>query len=187
MRCYLCSRERRERNAKDAKGNAKIKKLFVKNGYQLFSCDNCGLIFYDFKNNYKKFLKKQYAQGYFTGKAELNSYFDYGKDKNNILKNMRWYLEEILKLKTRGKLLDVGCAYGYFLQLANDKGFEVFGIDPSDYAVKKAQKKFGSKIIKTFLSKADFPEKTFAVITMFDVFEHLKDPKSDLLKIMKKK
>ena len=61
----------------------------------------------------------------------------------------------------------------------------ILTIDPSDYAIKKAQKRFGNRAIKTTLSKANFPEKSFDVVTMLDVFEHLKDPKGDLRKVKK--
>lgn len=159
--------------------------FLLKNGHQLFRCQNCGLVFYDFKRDYKKFLEKQYAKGYFTGDPKLDSYFDYGKDKANIIRNMRWYLKGILRFKKNGKLLDVGCAYGYFLEVAEKSGFEVFGIDPSDYAVKQAKKKFGKKVKKAFLSETDFRQESFDVITLFDVFEHLEDPKMDLEKINK--
>lgn len=170
MKCYLCKQKRLEES-------------LLKNGYQLFRCKNCGLIFYDFKRDYKRFLEKQYAKGYFTGKPRLDSYFNYGKDKANIVKNMRWYLKETLPFKKKGKLLDVGCAYGYFMEVAKEAGFEVFGVDPSDYAVKQAKKKFGKKVKKTFLSEVNFREKSFDVVTLFDVFEHLKDPWQDLEKV----
>lgn len=171
MKCYFCGE--------------KADLFFIKNGYQLYHCAHCGLIFYDFKNDYAKFLEKQYSKGYFTGEVKLRSYSDYGKDESIIKKNMKWYLNKILEIKKQGRILDVGCAYGYFLELAKEKGFEVFGIDPSDYAVKHAKRKFGKRVQKSFLEVADFPSNYFDVITMFDVFEHLADPKKDLEKVYK--
>lgn len=172
MKCYLCKQKT-------------VKKFLLKNGYQLYRCQNCGLVFYDFKKNYKKFLEEQYSKGYYTGDPRLDSYFDYGKDKANIIKNMRWYFKEILRFKENGKLLDVGCAYGYFMEVAKEAGFEVFGVDSSDYAVKQAKKKFGKKVKKAFLSEVNFREKSFDVVTLFDVFEHLENPEGDLKKVNK--
>ena len=156
-----------------------------KNGYQLYKCDDCHLMFYDFHNDYKSFLEMQYSKGYFTGEDKLRSYADYGKDKPYIVRNHAGYLKELMRFKKSGKLLDVGCAYGFFLELADRAGFDVYGIDPSGYAVSQAQKKFGKKVQCTQLSESDFPPKSFGVITLFDVFEHLENPKKDLTTLHK--
>lgn len=171
MKCYLCK-------------NTASKFLF-KNNYQLFRCDSCGLIFYDFNRDYAKFLEKQYSKGYFTGESSLKSYTDYGKDRKNIFKNMTWYIDEIKKYKKSGKYLDVGCAYGYAMEVADNRGFDVYGIDPSDYAVSQAKKKFPKRAWVTYLSDMKFADNSFDVISLFDVFEHLQDPKKDLQKLKK--
>lgn len=175
MKCYLCKQEGPH--------------LFLeKNSYQILKCPHCGLLFYDFKKDYSLFLEKQYSAGYFTGEKKLRSYFDYGLDRKNIIRNMGWYLEEIKKLKVKTKneslkILDVGCAYGFFLEVAAKAGFDVYGIDPSAYAVSQAQKKFGERVKKGILETVRLAPASFDVVTLFDVFEHLKDPAAELQQI----
>ena len=171
MKCYLCKNT--------------VSNFLFKNNYQLLRCDSCGLMFYDFTKDYAKFLEKQYSKGYFTGESSLKSYTDYGKDKKNIFRNMTWYIEEIKKYKKQGKYLDVGCAYGYAMEVADSNGFDVYGIDPSDYAVAQAKKKFPKKASVSYLSNMKFDDNTFDVISLFDVFEHLQDPRKDLSKLKK--
>ena len=171
MKCYLCKNP--------------VSKFLFKNNYQLLKCNSCNLIFYDFNRDYAKFLEKQYSKGYFTGESSLKSYTDYGRDKKNIFRNMTWYINEIVKYKKDGKYLDVGCAYGYAMEVADHHGFDVFGIDPSDYAVAQAKKIFPKKAWVTYLSDMKFSDGSFDVISLFDVFEHLQDPRKDLAKLKK--
>jgi 2-polyprenyl-3-methyl-5-hydroxy-6-metoxy-1,4-benzoquinol methylase len=171
MKCYLCKNT--------------VSKFLFKNNYQLFRCNSCGLLFYDFTKDYAKFLEKQYSKGYFTGESSLKSYTDYGKDKKNIFRNMAWLVNEIKKYKSKGKYLDVGCAYGYAMEVADKKGFDVYGIDPSDHAVSQAKKKFPKRASVSYLSNMKFADNSFDVISLFDVFEHLQDPRRDLAKLKK--
>ncbi len=171
MKCYLCK-------------NTVFGFLF-KNNYQLLKCNTCGLVFYDFNKDYEEFLQNQYSKGYFTGESKLRSYIDYGRDRTNIMKNMQLLLNEIIVYKKSGKYLDVGCAYGYALEAAEALGFDVYGIDPSEYAIKQAKKKFSEKVSVNYLSDMKFPDCSFDVVSLFDVFEHLQDPRKDLRKLNK--
>ena len=98
---------------------------------------------------------------------------------------MRNYLKEILKYQKDGKLLDVGCAMGFFMEEAEKKGFQSYGVDASPYAISEAKKKFGKRALLAPLSEVNFPPGLFSVVTFFDVIEHLQDPLGDLKKIKK--
>lgn len=167
--CYLC-------------GSQKIKLAFRKLGYKIYKCEDCGLFFLSLEEPYEEFLKRYYQKGYFLGDKKLRAYANYEEDKNTIQKNMSHYLSRIKKLKSKGKILDVGCAMGFFLELAENNGFKATGIDVSEYAVNLAKKKYGDKVVQTSLSKAKFPDKCFDVVTMFDLIEHLENPIEDLKK-----
>ncbi len=85
-------------------------------------------------------------------------------------------LNRLEKLTAKGRLLDVGCSYGAFLELARDKGWETFGVDVSTKAVAyaKQERKLNTQVGR--LEDVRFPENHFSVITMWDVVEHLDDP-----------
>lgn len=167
MTCYLCHHKKTEL-------------CFQKLGYDVYYCPKCTLYFLDFGNDYDKFIKKYYQEGFFKGDKIFRAYADYEGDKPIELRNMARYLRHILKYKNSGRLLDAGCALGFLLEIAQKKGFEVSGLDVSTYAVKIARKKFGKWIYYSSLSKAKLPHKYFDAITLFDLIEHLKKPREDL-------
>jgi 2-polyprenyl-3-methyl-5-hydroxy-6-metoxy-1,4-benzoquinol methylase len=87
----------------------------------------------------------------------------------------------MLRGEKRGRLLDVGCGNGNYLSLMKKLGWEVFGIDPDERAVKEAQKVFGLAIHAGSLESARYPDAYFDAITLHHVIEHVPDP-LDLLK-----
>jgi SAM-dependent methyltransferase len=148
----------------------------------------------DFEGNYQKFISTYYSKGFFTGGKLYRAYADYVGDKPTILKNMRKYLTVIKKYKKSGTLLDLGCAMGFLIQEADKWKFESFGVDISSYAVEIAQKLVGKN--KVTLGKVEELDKLalqfdktnlgkFDIITMFDLIEHLENPRIVLQKITK--
>ena len=75
-----------------------------------------------------------------------------------------------------GRLLDVGCAKGDFLGVAKDSGFEVSGVEVSEYAALEAKEKYGIPVEIGTLEQARFEEASFDIITLWDVIEHLPNP-----------
>lgn len=87
-----------------------------------------------------------------------------------------------------GKLLDVGCGGGRFLNRMKKRGWQVEGSDFDDQATKKVTRKYGIKTHVGDLSQCDLPTDYFDVITMSQTIEHLYDPKATLrecLRILK--
>lgn len=155
--------------------------LYFKNGYQIYHCKSCSLSQTDLRQNYDAFVQNHYAKGYFTGDASKVAYVDYKDDKAMITKNMRTFLSHIKRVKPHGKLLDVGCALGFFVELALAHGYDAYGFDPSAYAVTEARKLVGrNRIQKCTIHTANYPLGQFDIITLFDVFEHLADPARDV-------
>jgi len=84
-------------------------------------------------------------------------------------------LKEILKIKKNGRLLEIGCGKGRFINLAKNH-FDVEGIDISDYAINSIKPIFGDKVSVKNIEKADFPPNNYDVIVVFNLLEHLKKP-----------
>ncbi len=74
-----------------------------------------------------------------------------------------------------GRLLDVGCGTGVFLDLAQERGWDVAGTEFSAYAVKAAEAR-RLKVFKGEVWEAKFPAEAFDVITCWHVIEHVADP-----------
>lgn len=83
----------------------------------------------------------------------------------------------------RGKLIDVGCSMGYFMDLARTDGWEVKGVEISDYAVQHACNILRLDVAKANLKDAHFEKNLFDVATMWNVLEHLYDPRTNLIEL----
>jgi 2-polyprenyl-3-methyl-5-hydroxy-6-metoxy-1,4-benzoquinol methylase len=89
----------------------------------------------------------------------------------------------VRRYRARGRLLDVGCATGQFLaEMAAFSGWEVTGVEPSESAAEFAQV-YGFPVHQGDLTSAHFPQGTFDIVTLWDVFEHLQDPLAMLAEV----
>ncbi len=82
--------------------------------------------------------------------------------------------------KSGGRLLDVGCATGGFLQAAARAGFAVQGIEISDFCVDYVKTHSTFDVFKGNLVSARFPEQSYDGVTLWDVLEHLRNPREVL-------
>ena len=131
-------------------------------------------------------LAEIYGDEYFKGKV----YQDYIQEEPVRAKLFREKLDTILKyLPGRGRILDVGCAAGFFLKIMEGEGYETQGVEISKYASSYARNVLKLNIVEGGLLSARFPDGFFDVITMWDVLEHLPNPLEALAecdRIMKK-
>lgn len=79
-----------------------------------------------------------------------------------------------------GWLLDVGCGAGGFLAAARARGWQVVGVEPGEEPAARARRRYGIFVHTGRLETAPFAEGSFAVVTLWHVFEHLDDPAGTL-------
>ena len=90
--------------------------------------------------------------------------------------------EHIPPFAQDGKVLDVGCSFGYYLSRLKELGWEVQGIEMNTKAAAFAQENLGSAHIhQGILEKSNFPDRHFQCINMSMVLEHTFSP-SEFLK-----
>lgn len=82
-----------------------------------------------------------------------------------------------------GRLLDVGCATGIFLDGMRRLGWQVQGVEPSQTAANYAHDRFDLPVFCGRLEDAGFPEASFDVVTLWDVLEHVHEPRQVLSEI----
>ena len=80
-------------------------------------------------------------------------------------------------LPAGGRLLDVGCACGFLLVAARQRGFTVQGLEPSLWAAEYARRQFGLPVWRGSLEEAPFQPGSFEAIVLADTIEHLDDPR----------
>ena len=92
-----------------------------------------------------------------------------------------YFMNEILEhIGAKGELLDVGCAYGAFLKLAEERGFQPFGLELSKNNVKYIKEILGIEAKSIQLTKANLEPERFSVVSIMHVLEHMPNPKECL-------
>jgi 2-polyprenyl-3-methyl-5-hydroxy-6-metoxy-1,4-benzoquinol methylase len=156
-----------------------IIKIFKKDGFDIVKCRACGLEFTDSDPSHSS-LKELYGEKYFKSRCVGTSYADYMLEEEAMTINAGRRIANIDRIKpAKGRILDVGCAAGFFLNVAK-RDWEASGVELSEYASSYARDHFGVQIFNGMLKDASFRAGTFDVVTMWDVIEHLADPISNL-------
>jgi len=82
-----------------------------------------------------------------------------------------------------GQLLELGCACGFLLVAARERGFAVQGIEPSTWAAAHARAAYGLDVKSGSLETVAIPSASCDVAVMADVIEHLADPRQTVRQI----
>jgi len=154
--CYCC-------------GYNKFKETY-KLTFSIRQCVNCGL---------------EYAEG-----IRVSNSFISDMDENErikALRSLRILNSEIIIKEMRNLFgneeskngLDVGCAQGWFLEVANRAGYNTEGIEPDSATIKKINGEYNIYI--GYFPKDMPPNKKYDFIIFNDVFEHIPDS-TELLK-----
>lgn len=99
-----------------------------------------------------------------------------GKKPHHRDRNYAYELRRIKRFKPSGKLLDIGANMGFFLRKAKEFGYDAEGVEPSPALAEIAREEFELTIHNHFFKKELFPENTFDIVTLIDVFEHVTKP-----------
>lgn len=170
MKCKIC-------------GSSQGKRLYFISGFQVIRCLNCGLV-YRYPQPGEKELTQLYNKNYFLSEDPLRwGYKDYVKMKKFINQTFEHKLKIIERYKKRGKILDIGCATGFFLEIAKKRGWEPYGVELSDYAASYGREKMGLDIKTGDLKKVGYRKEYFNIITMWDILEHTPYPLEELKEV----
>lgn len=133
----------------------------------LCKCQSCGFVF---------------SQTIPTPEELENHYAGYGRNdylSPITIKRYEELLDGMEPFRKTNKLLDVGCGIGYFLEVAKQKGWEVYGTEYTDEAIRICkEKEFAMK--KGKLNPKDYEGIQFDIITSFEVIEHINNPNEEL-------
>lgn len=146
--------------------------IFTENGCPVFRCGKCEFVYVYLQPNTLEMSKTEYpVEDY---KKYCENYI-FNKEKYNLRSKKLINIIEEYKYR-KGKILEIGCAAGFFLNVANNNGWNSFGIEPDKFLFKYAKNVFGLNVANVSLEKAKYKDNTFDVIVALNVLSHIKDP-----------
>jgi 2-polyprenyl-3-methyl-5-hydroxy-6-metoxy-1,4-benzoquinol methylase len=156
-----------------------VHKIYEKNSIAVVRCDRCSFVFAT-----APFDAELYGASYFNGQSipfqdqAIGYSCDYFSiKKREKIQNAKRELKKIhTKTKAPGRLLDIGCASGFFLDEARRQGWETVGLEISEYASSYARDHLGLDVHTGTLETSTFPPESFDVVTAWDVIEHVPNP-----------
>ena len=127
-----------------------------------------------YRKNYKNkkiiSLAKKFGKEYFDGKR-IYGYGGYYYDSR--WKKVARDFIKYYKLKPGDRILDIGCAKGFLVKEFLDKKIDVYGIDISDYAIKKCHKNVVSRVSIGDAKKLPYPDNSFKLVISINTIHNL--------------
>jgi len=153
--------------------------LYNIGSFKVLKCQECGFVYLNPRpKNDQKNLSTIYSKEYFIkDEYDVNyGYKDYIGSKKEYQPLFKQRIQYVEKFKPKGKLLDIGCATGFFLESAKTRGWGTYGVELSEFASDYDRTELGLIVHTGTVESAHYPENSFDAITMWDVLEHVSDP-----------
>ncbi|MDJ0753738.1 MAG: methyltransferase domain-containing protein [Ardenticatenaceae bacterium] len=149
--------------------------------FTLQKCSNCGHIYLNPRPTQEEMFR------FYPDEYEPYTNYHEMKDRLNQLQNAYFIYKQVRFvskfLKPGQKVLEVGCSTGEFLYALREKGFEVEGVEPNQTAAAIAQQHYKLVVHNQYFEDCQFEKGAFDAIVMWNVWEHLDDPRQGLRQI----
>lgn len=154
--------------------------LYKKDSFDIVECKECGVIYvnpiFDEQKYIEIYQTKQYQDivkklGEDSHKYRVNRF---GKERAE-------FIDKYHNNKLPKRFLEIGCSTGFVLESLKEKEWKCIGVELNPSAVKFAKDR-GLEVYNTSLESFENKRK-FSAIALFDVLEHLVNPRDTLLKV----
>ena len=148
-----------------------VRYLCAKGPARYHVCQDCGLILQYPPPGIRE------MQQYADTEYEAGLYRDYLNARSIKIPHFESRFKAMEPYISGGRLLDIGCSCGYFMEVAAKRGFEVTGLEFSPTAIAAASPGIRAQIRQGTIDDADLAwQDSFNVITAFDLIEHIDQP-----------
>lgn len=146
----------------------------------------CGACHFKFLNPYvsPESMVEIYssAESMTRANEKLSRYYE-NFETSETKKYFEYCVDVLGALTPPGELLDIGCGRGKFLQVAREAGWKVTGLEPAKEHADYASRVQGFNVLNTSIEQAFLHQESFDVVTLWDVIEHVENPKEVLRKV----
>jgi SAM-dependent methyltransferase len=160
----------------DLCGSGRQTLVYEVDGYPIVRCEDCGLVFVGRAQTAQE-LAAFYDSDYWED-PDAQGYGGYAAAEARKRHHFGGLVAELESMHPPGDLLEVGSAYGFFLDEARRRGWRVRGVEPSPHAVRHAREQLGLEVTSEPLSQLARESESVDCIAMWDVIEHLPDPRA---------
>ncbi len=155
---------------------------FRDGAFRVVRCRRCGLVYVNPRLPGER-LHQMYQEEYWSSdRAKDFGYTQYLAEKPLYLRTWRLRSRLLARHAPRpGRVLDVGCAAGFFLAVMAEQGWSPCGLEISEPMVRYAREQMRLPDVRRGdLLSVDLPPDSFDLVTLWDVVEHLEDPVAHL-------
>lgn len=149
----------------------------------LHQCGRCGFIFVNHPVDSSN--AELYEEEWSKTEVQPTYVFADGEYRIRNADKMQAILARVEPYRKLNGLLDVGCSAAFFLKLAKERGWQVQGVEVSNFGVKFSREQLGIEVFQGLLQEARFPSESFDVVNSSHVIEHVADPRG-LLREMRR-
>jgi SAM-dependent methyltransferase len=151
-------------------GAAALSHRYTVDLFDLLTCQRCSSMTTDYQMT-STAAGAFYDEGYYRA----GDYVDYVGCAPFIKRNFRRFSRRLSQTHRGGRLLEVGCAYGFFLEVAA-AAWDVYGIDVSAAAVAGCSPTLTGRVTCGDLLTYPTPTQRFDWVVAWDTIEHLENP-----------
>lgn len=148
--------------------------IFHKDGGRYVKCMDCEMIYLN------PVFKDEHLENHYRNNHDCQSEIATNESEFYTALYTKG-LHAIQAVAPKGNILDIGCSSGNFLDIALSCGWKTYGVELNEKEAHYATQK-GHTVYNKLLEDVVFDEKINAV-SLWDVFEHLKDGRAYLTQI----
>jgi SAM-dependent methyltransferase len=154
---------------------------FRQTSFPLLACLSCGVRLLGVQPSGGS-LAALYSAEYFDTDFRCGRSEARGFDESAFRAETAGLLDAFARLRSPGRLLEIGCAAGWLLLHARERGWSVRGVELSAAAVAHARG-LGLEVDPGTIEQAALPANAFDLAYLGDVLEHVPDPRSTMSEV----
>ena len=146
-------------------------RIWTDGEYEALKCSDCGVVWVSPQPDEKQ------VQRIYSGDYYRRWYLSFEEIRKEYFRERLKAAERVLSAEKSpasipGRLLDIGCGVGFFLEAAKERGWKAEGTEISDFARGYA----GKKGFSVHAGCEGLEDGSFDMVVMMDVLAHVADP-----------